>query len=195
MQLDIKVEEIREHGLDLDRELTHEFLEAAFAEESELGFHAVGNGHFHGHFDRLPGRVLLSAHVDLEYRAPCKRCLAEVVCKDPIDFRMTFVHERPDVQKALEDAGFDEAESHELAKGSFDKDDVDLEPFDGETIALAPTVREQILLSLPMDILCKDSCKGLCTVCGQDLNERECGHDRTVRDPRWSALKDLKLPN
>jgi len=194
MQLSIKVEEIREQGLDLDRELSHELLESAFADEGELGFHAVGGGHFRGHFEKLPGRVLLDAHLQLTYRAPCKRCLAEVVCSDPIDFRLTFVSKRPDVQKALEEAGLDKSESEALAKPGA-SDDVDTEPFDGETIALEPVIREQILLSLPMDTLCKESCQGLCRICGQDLNERECGHDRTIRDPRWSALKELKLHN
>ena len=54
---------------------------------------------------------------------------------------------------------------------------------------------EQMLLGLPMDVLCKPDCKGLCMVCGQDRNANDCGHEQKVPDPRWSALKNIKLPN
>jgi len=197
MQFIIKIEEIREKGgLDYDRELPNAFLEFLLGGGPESAFHAVGNGRFAGHFDKLPGRVMFKGRIDFTVRAPCKRCLTDVVKKTPIDFRMTWVHERPDVQAALEEAGIDRASDAEgPGRGSFDDGDVDTEPFDGEKIDLGSMMREQILLNLPMDVLCKPECKGLCSVCGQDLNEKDCGHEQKVPDPRWAALKNLKLPN
>jgi uncharacterized protein len=196
MQFQVHIEEIRERGLDYERELPQAFLEEALGGGKDAEFHAVGPGKFSGHFDKLPGRVMFSGRIEAAVQAPCKRCLAEVVRKSPIDFRMTWVSQRPDVQRALEEAGIDEeADAEGPNKGSFEDADVDTEPFDGEKVPLDPMIREQLLLSLPMDIVCKPDCKGLCSVCGQDLNERDCGHDRTVPDPRWSALKNLKLPN
>ena len=50
-----------------------------------------------------------------------------------------------------------------------------------------------MLLALPDYVLCDPACKGLCPVCGADLNDGECGCERTVPDPRLAALKDLKL--
>src|SRR5690606_41706177 len=78
--------------------------------------------------------------------------------------------------------------------GTFTPDEADQILYDGTEVDLAPAVREQILLTLPMSALCKDDCRGLCQVCGQDLNERECGCDRRVTDPRWAALRSVKLP-
>jgi uncharacterized protein len=54
-------------------------------------------------------------------------------------------------------------------------------------------VREQIVLALPGYPVCGEGCKGLCSVCGANLNERDCGCDRHVPDPRWAGLKNLKL--
>jgi uncharacterized protein len=76
--------------------------------------------------------------------------------------------------------------------GSFRAEEADEERYHGKVIDLAPILREQILLSLPAYPVCRESCKGLCPVCGQNLNERECGCDRRVPDPRWAGLEKLK---
>jgi uncharacterized protein len=49
------------------------------------------------------------------------------------------------------------------------------------------------LLALPVSVVCRDECKGLCPVCGQDLNEAECSCERKVVDPRLAVLKSIKL--
>ena len=38
-----------------------------------------------------------------------------------------------------------------------------------------------------------EACKGLCPQCGKDLNQGECGCERTSIDPRWAALKGIQL--
>lgn len=192
MQFQVKIEEIRAGGLDYERELPQAFLESALTDDVVSAYHAAGAGKLRGHFDKLPGRVLFNGHLDVTVKAECKRCLREVVRQNPVDFHLTFVSERPDVPSDLDDDG---EGAGGPTKGSFRDEDVDSEPFEGETIQLDPVIREEILLNLPMDVVCKAECKGLCSVCGQDLNERECGHDRKVPDPRWSALKGIKLQN
>ena len=46
------------------------------------------------------------------------------------------------------------------------------------------------LLALPGYPVCQEGCKGLCSVCGANLNERDCGCDRHVPDPRWAGLEN-----
>jgi len=58
-------------------------------------------------------------------------------------------------------------------------------------IDLTLLVREYMLLDIPINPLCKPDCKGLCPVCGNNLNEYNCVHDDTLLDPRLSILKDL----
>jgi uncharacterized protein len=50
-------------------------------------------------------------------------------------------------------------------------------------------VREAIILALPMKILCRDDCKGLCVVCGNNLNEGECGCKPESAEARWKGLE------
>lgn len=57
-------------------------------------------------------------------------------------------------------------------------------------IDLQPLVREYAILELPILPLCREDCKGLCLECGQDLNEKDCGH-RPEGDSPFSILKDL----
>ena len=66
-------------------------------------------------------------------------------------------------------------------------------PVVGEDVHLdlTPLVREDMLLSLPMRILCKPDCKGLCPECGQNLNEGACTCAAEEHDPRWRSLSRL----
>ena len=64
-----------------------------------------------------------------------------------------------------------------------------LVPEDGQ-IDLEPLMREYALLEVPISPVCKPDCKGLCPVCGENLNRIDCGHHLVSSSP-FSALKDL----
>jgi uncharacterized protein len=106
----------------------------------------------------------------------CASCLGLALVKIAAPLKMTFV------------ADGEEAASEDPL------DDVDVAAHDGETVDLAPILREQIILSVPMSPHCRDNCAGLCPTCGQNRNERDCGHKPPeLEDPRFAALKHLKL--
>lgn len=58
-------------------------------------------------------------------------------------------------------------------------------------IDLQPLIREYALLETPISPICKPDCRGLCPVCGEDLNQVDCGHQAAARESPFSALKDL----
>lgn len=62
-----------------------------------------------------------------------------------------------------------------------------------DVLDVTELLRDVLLAAQPMKNLCKADCKGLCPVCGANLNEGECGCKRVVVDPRLAALKDFKL--
>lgn len=62
---------------------------------------------------------------------------------------------------------------------------------DDAHIDLQPLVREYALLDVPLKPICKPTCKGLCAVCGEDLNQIDCGHKDVNETSPFSALKDL----
>jgi len=56
---------------------------------------------------------------------------------------------------------------------------------------LGEAIREYALLELPMQSLCKPDCKGLCPICGADLNAGDCGCTTDESDDRFAVLKQL----
>lgn len=56
------------------------------------------------------------------------------------------------------------------------------------TIDLFPVIVETVLVSLPMKVLCHEDCKGICSACGQNLNEKSCDCDLEYTDPRLDKL-------
>ena len=68
---------------------------------------------------------------------------------------------------------------------------------DGETLDLAGWARDAFALAVPVKVLCREDCAGLCQVCAADLNDldpaRPEHHHEQVMDPRWAKLRELKL--
>ncbi len=58
-------------------------------------------------------------------------------------------------------------------------------------IDLESLIREYALLEVPISPICKPDCKGLCPVCGQDLNIADCGHRPEEDESPFSVLKKL----
>ncbi|HKP53432.1 MAG TPA: DUF177 domain-containing protein [Chloroflexia bacterium] len=58
---------------------------------------------------------------------------------------------------------------------------------------LTEPVRQALLVALPMKPLCREDCAGICTQCGANRNETQCGHTEETVDDRWSGLRSLRL--
>ncbi len=116
------------------------------------------------------GRVKAACRARLEFRACCDRCLTEVPVIVNLDSERLLIS--PDVEVDEEDA----AESDSLQGYQ-----LDTEAF----------VQNEILVSWPTKILCREDCRGICPVCGQDLNLGECGCDTFVPDPRMAVIQDI----
>jgi uncharacterized protein len=58
-------------------------------------------------------------------------------------------------------------------------------------IDLQPLMREYALLEIPINPICRPNCRGLCPVCGEDLNKRDCGHRRAGNESPFAALREF----
>jgi len=190
--LRLNVDDLGE-GREVREELTRARLDTLLQEE-KTAFRAAGHSEFVGQLRKVDSRVLLSGELTLPLSGQCRRCLAPVQQLLPIRFDVNYVpakelrrHEAtaPDLR--------DLKGPHAHAPPPVA--DLDEEPFEGHTLDLAPTLREQILLALPLDALCGESCRGLCPHCGQNLNEATCDCRADMADPRWAKLRELKLSN
>ena len=63
--------------------------------------------------------------------------------------------------------------------------------FHGDMIDITPGLLREIYLELPMKPLCRDDCRGLCPICGVNLNQNSCSCGLDNIDPRWEKLKYL----
>ncbi len=122
------------------------------------------------------GKAKIEGTVELAFETVCDRCLAEV----PTVLHLVF-----DREVASPDA---------LADSTEEDDDQEDEAFDfmeGYQLNVETFVYNEILSNWPMKILCKNDCKGICKVCGQNLNLGDCGCDTFVPDPRMAAIQDI----
>ncbi len=141
--------------------------------------------------------VLVRGTVRATPRASCARCLTPVHLEQVSE--VTELHRAVSPAGARRSSRRDERrdEQFELLE---DEDDVaadlDYELVDGDTaLELDRMVRDAVVVGQPVRVLCRPDCAGLCPTCGADRNTEPCDHgeERPV-DPRWEALRGLRLP-
>ena len=108
---------------------------------------------------------------------PCARCLEPVVQDVARDFELLY---RPQGT----DAGNEEL--------SVTAAEAEVGYYQGKGLLLEDVLREQVLLGVPIKVVCRDNCKGLCPTCGVNRNVESCSCAPLLGDPRWSALKDIR---
>lgn len=118
-----------------------------------------------------PKRVLIQANTELILSASCDRCLREV----SLPFEITYEQE-------IDFSKSEKERAEELDETAY---------ISGYDLDVDRLITEELFLAFPAKILCKEDCKGICNVCGADLNAGECGCDRGVPDPRMAAIRDI----
>ena len=117
--------------------------------------------------------ITVSCQVNVQMIRTCSRCLEEVECEYPLTiFRNINVAKK---EAYVEDA----SDADEISYIEDCNLDVDM------------LVLDELYTVLPMNVICKDECKGICKVCGTNLNESTCNCDQTVPDPRMAVFSDI----
>ena len=108
-------------------------------------------------------KISFAFETEVTLGIPCSRCLEEV--SYPVSVQ---------VMKELDFSDLDEEDSSYIEDKYLDLDIL---------------IFDEVVPKLPSRVLCKEDCKGLCPVCGTNLNEKECGCDRTVADLVWQRFR------
>ena len=116
---------------------------------------------------RTPQGILLQADLQAFTELECVRCLTNI--QQALNINITELYAFS--QRYVTDSGL-------------------LMPETG-VIDLNPLLREYAVLEIPISPLCKPDCKGLCPICGNNLNESTCSHEDDSGDPRLASLKSL----
>ena len=125
----------------------------------------------------LEGQIRVAGEFETKMEMVCARCLDPVMEEVHRDFDL-FYRPLPKGTKPEEERLKD--------------DDTEIGFFEGEGLFLADVLKEQVLLSLPMKVICQSDCRGLCPHCGSNLNHEQCRCDRHASDPRLAPLARLK---
>ncbi len=147
-----------------------EFQETA--EKLNLGSDFVDDVLLNCEMDKSPGQIILSCNISATTQLTCDRCNKEYNHELQHNFKMTYLIEK---ERITEDG----TDIHYLSP---DTDKVDLHQ----------DVSELTTLALPMKHLCDENCKGLCPICGINLNENSCDCKSEEINPVWEPLLKLK---
>ena len=134
--------------------------------------HAVGSATL---LDNTGGEIRVQGRYTGTLEADCDRCLA--LTRFPLEKSFDLFY-RPPPDLDVDEIKIDEGEA-------------EIGFYEGLGLELADLIKEQILLALPMQRVCREECKGICPVCGANRNEVACDCHVTLADDRWTALKNL----
>ena len=99
--------------------------------------------------------------------------------------------------RCLEDAGRGDlivVDSREVDQPGADDEDLNSPYVEGDELDVQAWARDALVLDLPTQIVCSEDCKGLCAICGENLNTATPDHGHEAPpDPRWAKLSELKL--
>ena len=124
------------------------------------------------HIEHASNRVLhVSGRAELALMIPCSRCLEPV--KVPFSIPL---------ESVLDMNMTEEERIADLNEQSY---------LQGYNLDVDQFVRSELLLNLPMKVLCREDCRGICNRCGANLNYETCGCDRSSPDPRMSVIQDI----
>ena len=141
-----------------------EKLEDLETENTECVF--FGPVKFTGQLFNAGGVFNLKGRLEADYNVKCYRCACDI--SSHIDIPV-----KENIMKA----------------DSKTQDEEDVYTFEGNYIELGDILRANIILNLPMKQLCSENCKGLCHLCGANLNEEQCDCKEENSDSRLEALK------
>jgi uncharacterized protein len=121
--------------------------------------------------------IAISGHLSTRMEGACDRCLEQVVFPVSADFTLLY---RP------------LSSGPEHGEVAIAGPETEVGFYEGEGLELTDVLREEILLLLPMQRVCREDCKGICPVCGQNRNQVECHCHQEAADDRWAGLRNLK---
>jgi uncharacterized protein len=173
--LKIHVPKITEEGLDLTFSRDGKWLQDLLPAEEKNRL-AMERVDVSCRVRKVRESVFIDGSIDTVIETDCSLCLEKAHIPVHSEFHYVFLPNR-----GLE-------QEKELTA-----EDMDVEYYQEETIDLDPIILEQIVLQIPMRVVCREDCKGLCPRCGVNLNLANCDCSNKIFDERLSVLKNLKI--
>jgi len=176
----IEIKELELHPIDFEEEYRPGDLDLGPDLQQSAPLHAAGRAQLieehHGKHQRIKD-IRVSGELSTQLQLLRARCLEPVVQDVSRKFDLLY---RP--------LGADAGREEISVTGA----EAEISYYQGEGLLLEDAVREQVLLAVPLKVICREDCKGLCPHCGANLNVEQCSCAEPIEDPRWTALKELR---
>jgi uncharacterized protein len=130
----------------------------------------------HARLHRTNESIIVDGVAQIPVLLECSRCLTEFTTTLDAPLRETF-YPSIDIETGL--------------PVRLPKDETAFTIDDHHQIDLREAIRQNLVLALPIQPLCREDCKGLCPECGRDLNVEPHTHETEARDERFAALRQL----
>lgn len=151
----------------------HEYRFKTDAGDIKLGEEFAGEVAVEAALQKTGRQLSLKARIRARGMFTCDRCTAPFELRLTPEYRMFYVANENDAE-------------------SLDPSEVQVIPTGQPVIDLTDDVRQTVLLSVPLKLLCRNDCRGLCPDCGTDLNTGTCGCTTENADSRWDDLRGLQ---
>ncbi len=183
--MEIVVKEIPLSGLDLSfRTNTDPWFQKLVSDALLQTMDPADIGTAEIHLYRTGDNVNMDGDISCECHQLCSRCTSPFVTTldIPVHYAMVPLF---DSEMELKRRGEQEVE--------LVKEDLDFNFYEGDRFDMGALLRELVILAIPMQPICKTDCKGLCPICGENLNQKPCSCAPAQADPRWTSLQQLKV--
>jgi uncharacterized protein len=177
--LKISIADIPEKGLTLQFSKSEDWLREMLSEKGKAGF-STDRIDVQCSVTKTGETVSVEGNITTGINLECCRCLESFTLPVKTVYEYTFlpVENMPEDEKV-------ELTGEDLGLGYYRNDMIDLDPI----------ILEQVVIQVPIKPLCNESCKGLCPVCGINLNVTGCDHKQTAFMNPFAALEKLKTHN
>ena len=176
----IEISELERHPIEFEETFAPGAIDFGPDFQQQDGLKAKGSAQLveehHGKHQIIQD-IRLVGELEARFELACARCLEPVEQEVSRKFDLLY---RP----LGADAGREEL--------SVTAAEAEIGYYQGEGLLLEDAVREQVLLALPLKVICREDCKGLCPHCGKNLNAGLCSCADLQEDPRWAALKEIR---
>lgn len=174
----LKIDDIPEEGITLSWREEPLTLSAYLKSLSHIDFSFEESLQSEANLRKAGQTILIKGHIQTLLRLQCVRCLTDFLYPINASFDLSLHPLR----------GILFSEEKELSN-----EEMGLDFFEGGEIHLSEIACEQVFLEIPIKPLCMETCKGLCPVCGRNLNLSSCGCLQEEWNSPFSALQKLKL--
>ncbi|MFA8341454.1 MAG: DUF177 domain-containing protein [Rhodothermaceae bacterium] len=152
----------------------HHFEFVEKASEMELGEEFIEDVLVNCKMDKSNSQIVLSCELQVKADLECDRCTENYLTELTNNFEIVYL-----LSESEKNEESDDLSVHYISP-------------DADKISIKDEVTDFALLAVPFKKLCDESCKGLCTSCGTDLNKEDCNCDKDTTNPVWEPLMKLK---